>query len=164
MAKPTKHATLICIILTIIAAIGILLGLIYSSPLIPVILLLPTAAYEVYRTEGKSTKAASWGMLGLLIAQLLFVFFDVSFDLAEFLGRSSTYIRGYQIPFGDIKVISPTLMALLSVVLISNTRGRYTRWLAGIIFISAFGIIYTVDPSLFEELIRLAVNEGMRSL
>lgn len=164
MAKPTKHATPICIILTILSIIGIILGLIYQQALFPIILLVPTAIYEVYRTEGKSTKAASWGMLGLLIAELIFVFFNIDFDLAEFLGKSITYVRGYRIPLGNIQVISPTLMAVLSIVLITNTRGRYTRWLAAIIFINAFVIIHTVDPIVFQELIKLAVDEGLRKL
>ncbi len=162
MAKPTKHATPICIALTIIAALGIILGLAFAQPLIPIILLIPTAIYEVYRTEGTSTKAASWGMLGLLIAELIFVIFGIDFDLAQFLGRSTTYIRGYSIPLGNIQVIGPSLMAVLSVILISNTRGRYTRWLAGIILTTAFAIIYTVDPTIFQELLKLAVDEGLR--
>jgi cytochrome c biogenesis protein CcdA len=164
MAKPTKHATPICIALTIIAALGIILGLVFVQPLIPIILLIPTAIYEVYRTEGKSAKAASWGMLGLLIAELLFVLFGIDFELAQFLGRSATYIRGYSIPLGNIQVISPSLMAVLSVVLISNTRGRYTKWLAAIIFTTAFAIIYTVDPTIFQELLKLAVDEKLRKL
>lgn len=164
MAKPYQNATPICITLTVIAAIGILLGLINMSPLIPVIFLLPAAVYEVYRTEGRSTKAASWGMLGLLIAELLFLVFNINFDLAKFLDRSYTYIEGYKVPFGDIKIISPTLMAVLSVVLISNTRGRYTRWLAVIIFVTAFAIIYTIDPNLFQELFKMALNEGIDRL
>lgn len=164
MAKPYQNAGKICIFLTILAILGIILGLIYGQPLIIIISLLPTAVYEVYRTEGKSTKAASWGMLGLLIAELVFVFFDLSFDLAQFLDRSSTYIQGYKVPFGDIKVISPSLMAVLSIVLISNTRGRYTRWLAGIIFVTAFAIVYALDPTIFEELIKIAIDEALSNL
>lgn len=164
MAKPYQNATPICIGLTILAVIGVVLGLIYSQPLIPVILLIPTAIYEVYRTEGRTTKAAAWGMLGLLIAELLFVTFGIDLDLAEFLGRSTTYIRGYRIPLGNLQVISPTLMAVLSIVLMTNTRGRYTRWLAAIIFFTAFAIVYTVDPTVFEELMKLAVDEGLRRL
>jgi hypothetical protein len=164
MAKPYQNATLICSILTGVAVLGIILGLVFSNPLLTIIFLLPTAGYEVYRTEGKSTKAASWGMLVLLIVSLIFVVFGINLDLAEFLGKSSTYIRGYRIPFGDVRVLSPSLMAVLSVVLITNSRGKYTRWLAGIIFVSAFAIIYTIDPSVFEELIKLAVDEGLKKL
>jgi hypothetical protein len=164
MAKPTKNATPICIFLTILSIVGIILGLLYQQALIPIILLIPTAIYEVYRTEGKSTKAAAWGMLALLIAELVFVFFNIDLDLAEFLGKSTTYIRGYRVPLGNIQVISPTLMAVLSVVLISNNRGRFTRWLAGIIFVNAFAIIYTVDPTVFQELIKLAIDEGLNKI
>lgn len=164
MAKPTKNATLICTILTIIAGISIILGLVYSQPLIPIILLIPTAIYEVYRTEGRSTKAASIGMLGLLIAELFFVLFNIDFDLAEFLGRSTTYIRGYRIPLGNIQVISPSLMAVLSIVLMTNTRGKYTKWLAAIILVTAFAIIYLVDPTGFEDMMRLAIDEGLKRL
>jgi hypothetical protein len=164
MAKAYKNATPICIILTIVAALGIIFGLIYSQPLIPIILLLPATIYEVYRTEGKSTKAASWGMLGLLVAELIFVLFNINFDLAQFIGQSSTYIQGYSIPLGDIKLISPTAMAVLSIVLITNTRGRYTRWLAGIIFVTAFAIIYTLDPTIFQKLIRMAAREALQEL
>ncbi len=52
MAKPTKHATLICIIMTIVAIIGITLGIILLKPIIVVACLLPAVVYEVYRTEG----------------------------------------------------------------------------------------------------------------
>ena len=34
MAKPTKHATLICTIMTIVALIGILLGILFSKPIV----------------------------------------------------------------------------------------------------------------------------------
>jgi len=164
MAKPYQNATPICIILTLIAALGIILGIIYAQPLIPIFLLLPTTLYEVYRTEGKSTKFASWGMLALILAEIAFLLFNINFDFAQFLGQQQTYVSGYKIPFGQIKVLSPTLMAVLSLILISNTRGRYTRWLAGIIFTTAFAIIYILDPNIFTDLIRLAVKEAFRQL
>ena len=59
MAKPTKHATLICTIMTIVALIGILLGILFSKPIIIVACLIPTVIYEAYRTEGESTRWAS---------------------------------------------------------------------------------------------------------
>ena len=51
MAKPTKHATLICTALTVLALIGILLGILTTMPLIIILFLLPTVVYEVYRSE-----------------------------------------------------------------------------------------------------------------
>ncbi len=164
MAKPYQNATLICIILTILAIIGLVLGIIYSQPLIAIFLLLPTSIYELYRTEGESTKLASWGMLGLLIAEIAFLIFNINLDLAQFLNQNQAYISGYKVPFGKITVLSPTLMAVLSIVLITNTRGKYTRWLAGIIFFTSFGIIYILDPNIFTQLIRLAIKEVFSSI
>lgn len=102
-----------------------------------VILLLPATIYEVYRTEGKSTKASSVIMLLLLIAQIFLVFFDVKFNLAEFLGTSQEYIGGYLVPLGEIAVV---------------------------IFITAFAIIYSIDSDLFSELFKYGVREGMQRL
>jgi hypothetical protein len=63
MAKPTKYATLICIIVTVIAFAGIIAGILMSRPLIIVIALIPAAVYEVYRTKGPSAVWASWVLL-----------------------------------------------------------------------------------------------------
>jgi len=51
MAKPTKYATLICSIMTAVALIGIVLGIIFLKPIIIVACLFPAVVYEVYRTE-----------------------------------------------------------------------------------------------------------------
>jgi hypothetical protein len=164
MAKPTKYAPHICTAVSILAVIGIVVGLLRDSTLIMVILLLPATIYEVYRTEGKSTKASSVIMLLLLIAQIFLVFFDVKFNLAEFLGTSQEYIGGYLVPLGEITVVGPTLMAVLAVILFVRTRGKFTRWLAAVIFITAFAIIYSIDPDLFSELFKYGVREGMQRL
>jgi hypothetical protein len=164
MAKPTKYAPHICTAVTILAVIGIVVGLLRDSTLAIVILLLPAAIYEVYRTEGKSTKASSVIMLLLLIAQIFLVLFNVEFNLAEFLGTSQEYIGGYLVPLGEITVVGPTLMAVLSVILFVRTRGKFTRWLAAVIFITAFAIIYSVDPEIFTELFKYGVKEGMKRI
>lgn len=164
MAKPTKYAPHICMGVTILAVIGIIIGLLRDSTLIIVILLLPAAIYEVYRTEGKSTKASSVIMLLLLVAQIFLVLFNVEFNLAEFLGTSQEYIGGYLVPLGEITVVGPTLMAVLAVILFVRTRGKFTRWLAVTIFITAFAIIYSVDPEIFTELFKYGVQEGVRRI
>jgi len=50
MAKPTKHATLICIILTLLALLGIIIGVIKSNPLITIIFkhLSPNGIFLLY--------------------------------------------------------------------------------------------------------------------
>ena len=161
MAKPYQHATLICSILTLVAAAGILWGIIASNALIITLFLLPTVLYEVYRTEGKSTKLASWGLLAVFTLEILFIVGHISFDLASFLDTSQHYVAGYAIPLGDIKVVGPTLMAVLSIVLFTRTRGRYTKWLAAIIFVTSFAIVYTLDPTIFTKLLKLGVKKGL---
>lgn len=164
MAKPTKYATPICLVLSILALIGIIAGLLLKSPLIIIILLLPTAVYEVYRTEGKSTKASSILLLLVLIAEILLIVFKVNFNLAEYLGMDERYIAGYIVPLGDIKIFGPIIMAVLAVVLFIRTYGKYTKWLAVIIFITSFAIVYTLDPEAFQELLRFGVEEGLDSV
>ena len=100
----------------------------------------------------------------LLVAQIFLLLFNIQFNLAEFLGTSQEYIGGYLVPLGDIVVVGPTLIAVLSVILFVRTRGVFTRWLAVVIFISAFAIIYSVDPELFTDLFKYGVQEGMRRI
>ncbi len=161
MAKPYQYATPICLGLTFLAAVGVLWGLNTLNPLMTMLFLLPTILYEVYRTEGVSTKSASWGLLIVFILEIVFILGNVSFDLASFLGTEQRYIAGHAIPLGDIKVVAPTVMAALSAVLFTRTRGRYTRWLAVIIFASSFAIVYALDPTVFARLLRLGVKEGL---
>ncbi len=161
MAKPYQYATHICLGLTLLAIIGIFCGLKTLNPLITMIFLLPTVLYEVYRTEGVSTKAASWGLLIVFILEILFILGNVSFDLASFLETEQRYIAGHAIPLGDIKVVAPTIMAALSAVLFARTRGKYTKWLAVIIFVSSFAIVYALDPAIFAKLLKLGVKEGL---
>lgn len=164
MAKPTKHAGTICATLGIVALVGIVLGILRSSPLLTILLLIPTTVYEVYRTEGESTRWASWALLLVLIAEVVLVAAGIQFDLAAFLGEEERYVAGYEVPIGDVKVVGPAIMAVLSLILIARTRGRYTKWLAGIILVTAFAIVYAIDPTVFARWIRVALDQGLNLL
>ncbi len=164
MAKPTKNAAIICTIVSIIALIGIIIGLSKGIPLLIISLLLPAVVYEVYRTEGESTRSSSIILLVVLIVEIILVLFNINFNLAEFLGTTEEYIGGYLVPLGEIKVVGPTLMSILSVILFVRTRGIYTRWLAVTIFITSLVIIYSVNPKIFSDLIKMALQEGLRQL
>jgi len=164
MAKPTKYATQICVGLSVLAFLGIVLGFILKSALVTVLFLLPVVIYEVYRTEGRSTKWSSWGMLGLLIMEIVLIVTGVSFDLVQFFGVSEKNVAGYDVPLGDVKIVGPVLMVVLSVILFVRTRGRYTRWLAVTIFITAFAVVYLLDPSNFSDILKFGVNEVMDRL
>jgi hypothetical protein len=164
MAKPTKYAPHICIICTIFAIIGIILGFVFSNPLLSILFLLPTAIYEAYRTEGKSTKASSYLLVIVLFAEIFLVAFNVDFNFAEFLGKESQLIGGYWVPLGDLKIVAPTLVAILSVILFVRTYGKFTKWLSVVIFFTSFTIIYLIDPVVFQELFRFGIQEALNRL
>jgi hypothetical protein len=164
MAKPTKYATLICTIVSILALIGIIIGIWLSKPLIIVIFLIPAAAYEVYRTEGPSTVWASWILLIVLILEIVLIVANINFDLASFFGESEKVVAGYTVPLGDIKIAGPIVMAILSIILFVRTRGRYTKWLAVVIFITCFAIVYAINPEIFKNLLGLAVDKGIEGI
>lgn len=159
MAKPTTYASLICTILMLIAGIMAFLGLKQHSALLIVIGLLPTVAYEVYRTEGESTRASSIILLLILVAELIFIIFGINFDLAAYLGQSDMIIGGSVVPLGDLKVLAPALMALMSIILFTRTAGIYTKWLSVIIFAVSFVLIYVISPAGFSALLKSAMNQ-----
>lgn len=164
MAKPTKYATLICSIMTIVALIGIIIGILLSKPLIIVACLFPTVVYEVYRTEGESTRWASWVLLIVLILEIIFIVANISFDLGKFIGQSEKEVAGYIVPLGDIKIFGPIVMGILSIILFIRTRGKYTRWLSIIIFITCFAIIWALNPDIFKNLLKIGVEQGLNNI
>jgi hypothetical protein len=148
MAKPTKHATLICAVLTLVAAAGIGIGVWQHSPLIAVIGMLPAAGYEVYRTEGPSTRFSSILITGILIALIVLIAFKVSFDVSPLLKEIG--IGGVL----DAKLAGPVLIAILSLLLFRRTEGIYTKWLAVVILLSAAGLFFILDSSLSGSLLK----------
>lgn len=164
VAKPTKYASLICAITSVVAVICILGGLAMRNSILILVGLTPSVAYEVYRTEGESTRWASWVMVGVLVLEYILLIFHIGFDLAGFLGASSQQVAGYSVPLGDIRIVGPAIMAVLAIVLIVRTRGVYTRWLAANIIVSVLALTYVLDPNVFQELLRQGVQEGMNQL
>lgn len=160
MAKPTKFAPHICITCTILALIGIILGFIFQRPILPILFLLPTAIYEAYRTEGKSTKAASYLLVIVLLAEIFLILLNIDFNIADYLDSEAQFIGGYWVPLGDIKIVAPTLVAILSIILFVKTYGKFTKWLSVVIFITCFAIIYLADPVAFQDLLRFGIQEA----
>jgi hypothetical protein len=158
LAKPTRYATPICLGLTVLAGLGILLGFVTDEVMWPVLLLIPTVAYEAYRTEGASTRWASWAMAALMLALVVVVVFDIEYDLRELFGTGVAYVGGEDIPLGDVRVVFPAVMAILAVVLWNRTRGIYTRWLAAIIFVTAAAIVYLRAPADLGNLLNTTVG------
>lgn len=164
MARPTKYAALICAVLSVVALVGIIVGLLIKSPIVVLIAMAPSVAYEVYRTEGETTRWASWALAGVLVVEFFLIAFNISIDLGGFLGSSTQEVAGYQIPLGDLRVVGPALIAVCALILMARTRGVYTRWLAVNIILSALALTYVLDPGVFTELLRQGAQEGLDSL
>jgi hypothetical protein len=163
MAQETKNAALICIILTIAAAIGAGLSIYLKHPLPLVILLLPAVGYEVYRTEGFYTKIASIAILAILLLELALVLGKFTIDLTAFLGERFRIGR-YQIPVGDVKIVGPAVIVFLSFMLFRRTEGIYTRWLAIIILAGTAALIYVLNPELISLFKGQGLQEGLRHI
>jgi hypothetical protein len=160
MAKPTTYATPICVGLTIVAVIGMIVGLKLTSPLWVAFLLLPAVIYEIYRTEGESTRWSSIMMLAVLILEIIFIIFKVNYDLAQYLGQTQAYVGGQFVPLGDIKVLAPALLAVLSLILFTRTAGIYTKWLSVVIIVSSFALIFTLSQNAFSDLLRQTIQNA----
>ncbi|OGY24643.1 MAG: hypothetical protein A2Y57_00795 [Candidatus Woykebacteria bacterium RBG_13_40_7b] len=160
MAKPTIYATPICIVLSILVIIGIIWGVMQHNPLIITLFLLPAVGYEAYRTEGESTRWASWAMLILILAELICIIFKVNFDLATYFNAPTAYFYGYFLPLSDIKVIFPIVMVFLSFILFFRTIGKYTKWLAVLLFISSIAIVYVINQDILKSLLHLGSYGG----
>lgn len=164
MARPTKNAALICGILSVVAVIGIIIGLVAKSPIVVLIAMAPSVAYEVYRTEGETTRWASWALAGVLVLEFILIVFKISIDIGAFLGTTTQEVAGYQIPLGDLRIVGPAIIAVCAIILIVRTRGVYTRWLAVNIIISALALTYVLDPNVAAELLRQGAQEGLDAL
>ena len=99
-------------------------------------------------------------MLAVLVGEVVFITFGINYNLADYLGSESAYIAGQDVPLGDIKILGPTLMAIFSLVLLVRTYGPYTKWLSIIIFVSAFVIIYILNPSAFHDLLQMVIRNN----
>ena len=165
MAKEYQNATLICVIISVVAAVGIALGFFFKLPLAVVFLMLPAVVYQIYRTEGVSTKLASIGMLIVLVAEAVLIIGNINFNLANLMGGAEKRIGSYRIPLGDARTMGPLIIALLSGILLRRTAGKYTIWLAVVILISSIGLLYALNPDFIHQLFRSGVvEEGIRRI
>jgi hypothetical protein len=157
-AKPWKYATLISIVVTLIAVAGLVLAFLTGKVLWGVVLLLPTVAYEAYRTGGETTRWASWAMLILLLGTVALLVFNINYDLRNLLGQQQTTVAGQVVPLGDVKMVLPALMGVCALILLIRTRGRFTKWLALVIFVAAVVIVYLIDPVAMRELLQQGLS------
>lgn len=149
---------LICSLLSVLAAIGIMISFATHNAVYLAFFLIPVIVYEIIRTEGVSTTFSSWMMLVVVVAEIIFILFGISYDIGKYLEMDSTWVGGQYVPLGDIKILGPALLAVFSLILVLRTAGPYTKWLGIIIFIAAFFMVYIISPVMFKDLLRSAVQ------
>ena len=185
MAKSHKYAVPIIFGLMIVAVGGVILGVfVNKSALLIACTLLPVAIYEVYRTEGVSTKVISSVILVLVVTEIILLIGNTSVNLAGYVAKGkqmfyknqdilhklknisrgdismamlSDVLSKIKIPwkaFIQLKLVIPVVQAIASVFLFRKTFGPYTRWLAAIILISSFAIVYVLLPNLLGDIIK----------
>lgn len=159
MARSTGHPALICTIYTFIILFGAAAGIYFHKPAAIAFALLPSVVYEVYRVEGVSTIRASWGMLAVLIAEIVMIIWGFNFNIAKYAVK---YIPN--MPTVDIKMAGPVIMGYFSYVLIRHTAGIYTKWLAVIILIGCLALFYALDPSIFSWFKGSGIQEGLKNI
>lgn len=166
MAKEYKHAVWICLALSIIAAAGIVAGILLAKPMIIAIVLIPVIAYEVYRTEGVFTTLASWGALGIVFLEIYAIVSGITFNIQELIPVNINIpgTLGANLPAA---LIGPVILVILSVYLFKQTAGMYTRWLSVIILITSVALFYTIDPQLMGNIfnspdLQKEINEGIQ--
>ena len=164
MAKPTRNAPAICLVTGVVMVVGALAGLATREPLWAVAGLTPITVYEVYRTEGESTRWASWVLLGALILEAILLLLKVDLNLATLLGRESETVAGYTVPLGPVTLVGPVVMAVTAIILIIRTRGRFTRWLAAGIVVGAGALIYILDPAILGQWLGVVLDAGLPEL
>lgn len=152
MSKETRYPVIICIILTIIAVIGIILGIWMKKPVIIAWVLLPAAIYESVRTEGVFTRLASWGSLVIVAIEIYVVITGTNIDLSKYFTQlKSLPLFGGQIHAG---LIGPVVLVILALYLLRRTAGIYTRWLSVIILITSIALFYSINPEMLQDLLK----------
>jgi hypothetical protein len=153
MAKPVKHAGIICLILTIVAAAGAAGAYLLALPVILVATLLPASIYELIRTEGVSTRTSSVLVALALAAQIVVLLAGIRVDVSTLL-RSLSLDSALPAALLNLPGILAAAAAILAVVLFANTRGVYTRWLAVVLFLGSVGQLYLLAPAEIAALLR----------
>ncbi len=197
MPEWLKKPAILCLLITVVALIGIVLGVWLKLPLITLFSLVPAAIYEAIRTEGTKTKAAAIAITVLLLADIGLVIGKVNKNMVGYVLKTKNFVTkhsnniehvrnlkrmdqmtnrmapGYgsnnrtkQVEnlmgkyrvswrhFADIKVFFAGIIVLLSIFLVAKTWGVYTRWLAGILFVTSFASVYAMMPIYFDRLFK----------
>ena len=163
MAKSYTYAVWICAAASVIAGAGIVAGIMRTNALIPILCLLPAAVYEAWRTEGRFTRLASWGMLVILIAQAALLISKISINLSSYAAKAGIALPDTLKALCNLNVIFPAVVIACSVYLFRRTAGVYTKWLSVIILLASASILYILVPESLKMIVE-AVKQNPQLL
>jgi hypothetical protein len=163
MAKSYTYAVWICAACSLIAAAGIAAGIMKTNALIPILCLLPAAVYESWRTEGTFTRLASWGMLGILIAQAVLLIAKININLSSYAAKAGISLPDTIKGLCNLNVLFPAVVIACSVYLFKRTAGVYTKWLSVVILITSAVILYILVPDSLKMIVD-AVKDNQQLL
>jgi hypothetical protein len=146
--------TILCAVFSVFALVAILLSFYFKSPYLILAGYFPAVVYEAVRTGGPYTKAASAGMMLLIILEALALKGIIKFNLAEFLDQETAYIKGYWLPLGEIVTVFPMVTSILAILLFRRTIGRYTKWLSIIILAGSIALLWQINKESLIEIVR----------
>jgi len=171
VAKEYQHAPMICGVITIIAILGIVVGIWKTMPIVVAVSIIPAIVYEIYRTEGVFTKLASWLALIVTIVALYVIYKNVVIDIVPFITKFIHLpMTAKLVPAG---LIAPVVLVIIAVYLFRRTAGIYTRWLAVVILVTSVALFYCIDPQMIKNLlstpevqqnIKEGVKKGIRTI
>ncbi len=150
-----KTAATICYILTAIAIITLIIGILLKNPYWVIAGIVPAALYEAWRTEGYYTKIASVIIAALSVLEIFAILGTIKFNLAELAGQDYAYVAGESIPLGDIRFVFPIIAVILSIALVRRTYGKYTKWLSILLVASSIALLFLVNKNALGEILRL---------
>lgn len=163
MPKSYTYAVWICAAASVIAAAGIVAGIMRTNALIPILCLLPAAVYEAWRTEGTFTRLASWGMLVILIAQAALLVSKLNINLSSYAAKAGIALPDTLKALCSLNVIFPAVVIACSVYLFRRTAGVYTKWLSVIILLTSAAILYILVPDSLKMIVE-AVKQNPQLL
>jgi len=171
VAKEYRHAPMICGVITIIAILGIVVGIWKTMPIVVAVSIIPAIVYEIYRTEGVFTKLASWLALIVTVVALYVIYKNVVIDIVPFITKFIHLpMTAKLVPAG---LIAPVVLVIIAVYLFRRTAGIYTRWLAVVILVTSVALFYCIDPQMIKNLlstpevqqnIKEGVKKGIRTI
>ena len=138
MITENRRTLLFCIVISIIAVLGIVLGIKLKKPLITATALLPAVIYEVRKAKGLFAKIISLLSLLILLAEIYAATTIISVDLSRLTGGLLKHTV-------NAALLGPVILVIFSIYLLRYAAGVYAKWLS-IIILAGSAVLFFIIP------------------